>query len=362
MLMVIVWHYMPSLVRAQPRSLLAYGMAMLGLTWAGMDLFFVLSGFLIGGILMDNRTAPSYFKAFYARRVCRIVPLYYSMLVVFAVGVAAGLGAKSGRFAWLFRDPLPMWTYVTYLQNFPMANRGEFGPNFTGITWSLAVEEQFYVVLPLMVRFVPPRALPWALAILVASAPLFRVVLLFFFPDGVAGYVLLPGRWDSLFLGALGAWAIRQASIRRSLCDRLNWIRLAVVITSLASVGLLVTGQEIGSRGMAAGGHTILALLSLGLLLLCILSKEGVVARLFRQPGLIWLGTVSYGVYLFHEPILGLVHGAFRNQTPRIAGWADAWATVLALGCTLGLAAASWQWFERPIVALGHRVSYGQRE
>src|SRR6266446_4286628 len=79
-LLVIVWHYAVELFAREPGSTAAYGLAVLRLSWSGVDLFFVLSGFLIGGILIDNRGARNYFRVFYFRRVCRIVPLYYLCL------------------------------------------------------------------------------------------------------------------------------------------------------------------------------------------------------------------------------------------------------------------------------------------
>jgi peptidoglycan/LPS O-acetylase OafA/YrhL len=334
-------------------------MKLFSLTWAGVDLFFVLSGFLIGGILLDNRTAPNYFGAFYARRFCRIFPLYYLMLGVFVLAVATGWAARGGGFAWLFEDSLPIWSYVTYLQNFAMIGNAGMGPNWMGITWSLAIEEQFYIVLPLLVRFMPLRALPWLFGILVASAPLIRVALYFSQPTkGLPGYVLLPARWDALFLGVLGAWAVRQPLGRQWLCHRLNWIRTLVVSCGLLVVALLAMSQGIGSLGMTIGGHTVLAALSFGLVLLSVLSSKGMVANIFRFRGLMWLGTVSYGVYLFHQPVNGLVHAIFRNQAPHIASWADVGIMLLALGCTFGLAIVSWRWFERPIVQSGHQIRY----
>jgi peptidoglycan/LPS O-acetylase OafA/YrhL len=359
MMLIIVWHYFAVTVRVQPGSLAAYGMKMFSLTWAGVDLFFVLSGFLIGGILLDKRTAPNYLRAFYARRFCRIFPLYYLMLGLFAVGVAARWASRGGGFTWLFGEPLPIWSYATYLQNFSMVRSAGMGPNWMGMSWSLAVEEQFYLVLPFVIRLAPARALPWLFAILAASAPVIRVALYATLPSkGFPGYVLLPGRWDALFLGALGAWALRQPRVRKWLCNRLSWIWLVVLISGLMVVVLLARSQGVASFGMTAGGHTVLAVLSLGLIFLALLSREGVVATVFRQPGLMWLGTVSYGVYLFHQPVHGLMHALFRNQAPRIAGWADAGVTLLALGCTVGLAVVSWRWFERPIVQLGQRVNY----
>src|SRR5712692_8308881 len=113
--MVIIWHYFSTVVQTRPGSPLSYFEEATRITWSGVDLFFVLSGFLIGGILLDNREAPGYFKAFYARRVCRIFPLYYACLALFAVAwlLALPLGRNPGL-DWLLARPMPAWSYVTF--------------------------------------------------------------------------------------------------------------------------------------------------------------------------------------------------------------------------------------------------------
>lgn len=361
-LLVLVWHYVAVQVHAVPGSMAAYGLKLLSLTWAGVDLFFVLSGFLIGGILLENRKAPNYFKAFYIRRVCRIFPLYYLMFVSFGIAVTWQVGTREPNFSWLhwlFVDPLSLWSYATYSQNFSMADSGSWGPNWMGVTWSLAVEEQFYIVLPLVVRFVPLALLPRLLCILVVVAPIFRTALFFLHPHGgLAGYVLLPARWDALFVGVLGAWAMQQRTTVQVLRRSILVIRSVVVAASLVVLSLLATSQSIGSLGMSAGGHTVIAVLSLGLILLVLISEGGRTQTLFRQPWLVWLGTVSYGIYLFHQPLSGFFHGTLRGQAPQIAGASDATVTLLALCSTLLLAGLSWRFFERPIVVAGQRVSY----
>ena len=359
MVLVLIWHYFAVQVQTQPGTLAAYGMKLFSLTWAGVDLFFVLSGFLIGGILLDQRAAPHYFRGFYVRRFCRIFPLYYLMRGLFIVGTASGFSIRDDAYVWLFADPLPLWSYATYLQNFSMAGTGAHGPNWLGITWSLAIEEQFYVVLPLMIRVFPLRALPWVLLLLVAAAPAFRGLMLAQLPHGgLADYVLLPGRWDALFLGVLGALAIRHASPRAWLAAHPGMIRWVVGTCAVIIVGLLAKSQGIGSAGMAWFGHTILALMALGLVFLAIIPADGWVRRFFRNSSLVWVGTVSYGIYLFHQPVAGLMHAWLRGQAPKIASGTDAMVTLLSLAITLGVSAISWRLFERPIVQAGQRVSY----
>ena len=124
--------------------------------WSGVDLFFVLSGFLITGILRDQRSSSRYWRTFYLRRACRVLPLYAILLGGFALAIAFGASNVPGLW-WLFYTPMPLWSYATFTQNFFMAVAGGTGANWMGVSWSLAVEEQFYLVLPLVVYLLPKR-------------------------------------------------------------------------------------------------------------------------------------------------------------------------------------------------------------
>lgn len=356
--LVLIWHLLAAQLVIQPRSTAAYLLKPLAVTWAGVDLFFVLSGFLIGGILLRNRESPGYFKAFYMRRICRIFPLYYLMLGAFFFLSSLNITGNPG-FDWLFRDALPFWSYTAYLQNIEMAVHGKMGPHWLGITWSLAVEEQFYILLPFLIRCLRARALLITLIVLVVAAPIARGLLWTLAPNGgIAGYVLLPTRWDSLFLGVLGAIALREPTVlnwvrlHRSLVSRLGWLCVAMILV------LTLLNHGIGSWGMAWFGHTLLAIMSLVLVVLTAAVPEGMPATIFRNRVLVWMGTISYGVYLMHQPISGLFHGIVKGQTPRMQGVDDCLLTGMALAATLALATVSWLAFERYIVAIGQRVRY----
>src|ERR687886_2107509 len=179
---------------------------------SGVDLFFVLSGFLLGGILLDKQEASNYFKAFYARRFCRILPLYFVCLLVFLILLPVTLGWLFGDpFEMLLGDPLPIWSYFTFTHNFAMAQLGGWGTLWLTHTWSLAVEEQFYLFLPFFLRSFSREKLPYLLVGLILSAPLLRAFLYEFHPHGdLAFYVLMPCRADALLLGVLCAYAIRN--------------------------------------------------------------------------------------------------------------------------------------------------------
>jgi peptidoglycan/LPS O-acetylase OafA/YrhL len=359
-LLVLVWHYAFSQLRVPVGTALAYAQKLLSMTWIGVDLFFVLSGFLIGGILLDNRTAKNYFSAFYLRRALRIFPLYYLLLACFALLATNSTFADGPEFDWLMRDSLPMWAYFGYLQNFVVAERGDMGSNWMAITWSLAVEEQFYLVLPALIYIVSKRALPWILGVLVVVAVFFRIVMFLNHHNaGLPGFVLLPGRWDALFIGVLGAYAVRQREFLNRIESLLPWLRALVLSGSAAAFAFLVSGQGIGSVGMTYGGYTIIAITSLGAILLALYSKRGWINALVSMRPIVWLGTVSYGVYLLHQPVSGLVHGLLRQQSPRIDGLADLAVTGIGVAVTLVLASASWRYFEKPLVEIGHSAKYG---
>lgn len=170
-LSVLFWHY-GHYYEPAPGSIGAWLPPLLRLAWSGVDLFFVLSGFLIGGILIAHRKATNYWRVFYVRRACRIFPLYFAVLAAFVLATAT-IGPQPSN--WLLKQEPPFWTYPVFLQNFGMAYYNSFGSDFLGPTWSLAVEEQFYLVLPFVVLLVRPGALPWVLGGLICLAPMLRM-------------------------------------------------------------------------------------------------------------------------------------------------------------------------------------------
>jgi peptidoglycan/LPS O-acetylase OafA/YrhL len=229
--MVLTWHYFYLPWEVVPRTAASYARQLFAWGWSGVDLFFVLSGFLIGGILMREREAPNFFRVFYLRRTCRILPIYY--LVVLSYFPAAAWLGSAPEFAKLLAHPFPAWSYATFLQNWQMAQADTFGPNWLAVTWSLAIEEQFYLLAPLMVFLLPPRRLPWALGAMALLAPAVRTVLFFTHqPHWHLAYVLLPGRCDPLAIGMLGAYAMSKPAF-------VAWLRAHLRELSL---GLLAGG------------------------------------------------------------------------------------------------------------------------
>ncbi len=356
-LLVIAWHYAGVPLLHLPHPLAQLAGRSLRLTWSGVDLFFVLSGFLIGGILLDRREAPRYFQAFYARRFCRILPLYFLYLGAFFLLLAAAPAfTASPALGPFFRDPLPAWSYATFTQNLVMARERTFGPMGLGITWSLAVEEQFYLVLPWMIRFIPLRWLPLSLAAVGAAAPLWRVL------AGPSGYlstiVLTHCRADTLLLGVLCAYALRHERWRQAvLASRrvLYWI----LFVFLAVLGALSLFRHYGFEG-SPYMFSILAVLYGALLLLAVTEGRGPVTWLVRRRWLRMLGQRAYCVYLIHQAVNGVAHSLVLGRPPGLGSPAEVAVTAAAGVVTLALAEVSWRLFEKPLIDWGHSVTYGE--
>jgi len=170
--LVVLYHYVKNAV-VGTGFWYSLGLAPLRLAWSGVDLFFVLSGFLIGGILLEAKNTDGYFRAFYGRRFFRIFPLYYIWLIPFGIGLATAPPFLQG----MFNLHLPLWSYLLFLQNFLMVAQGTFGAQWLFVTWSLAVEEQFYLILPLLIRKLELKQLQCVALLAIVGAPLVRTAL-----------------------------------------------------------------------------------------------------------------------------------------------------------------------------------------
>ena len=357
--MVLIYHYFLRLP-VTPGTLPAYIRATGHLAWSGVDLFFVLSGFLIGGILLDARDSSNYFQVFYTRRFLRIVPIYVVVLALaFGMSRLVRWGAAP-PLTFMSDQQLPWLTYLVFVQNFWMAATNTFGGWGLGQTWSLAVEEQFYLTLPAVMRFINPRALVTILAAGVVGAPALRMLAHAIWPTHIySSVVMMPCRADALLLGALGAIALRNPGWRAGL--EKNRLALLGTLGVLAG-GFVVLSVRYGdaeSFGMLSVGFTWLALFYLCILLYALLNRESWLSGLLRWRWLGWLGTIAYGVYLLHEPVRYVLFGLILSGPhPEASVLRQFLVTVLALLVTLVVCRASWEYFEKPLVQLGHRVRY----
>jgi peptidoglycan/LPS O-acetylase OafA/YrhL len=338
--------------------------------WTGVDLFFVLSGFLLGGILMRHRDSANYFKTFYVRRVCRILPLYFLWMALFFLVPLFAPQKPPGWFSAIFQQNIPHfpnWVYLFFLQNIFVAKTGYALAQWLGPTWSLAIEEQFYLVIPFIIWLVPRRRLLAVLIAMIALVPVFRVYL-FLFHSSIFTYVLLPCRADSLLLGVLCAYVLRDERIRARMEQHRHWIRGAFVGLAAGMVGLTIFSHVRGSATlytfeMATFGFSWIALFCACLILLVATSRAGVVARLTRVPLLRHFGLIAYAMFLINLPVYTLMQGLILGKTSAdIGDFKDILVALLAFLFTWILATLSWNYFEKPIVRWGHSFSYASKE
>ena len=361
-LLILIGHHFGATIQAPPHSVFSMIVPGLALSWTGVDLFFVLSGFLIGGILLDHREAKNYYQLFYLRRVCRIFPLYYLNLLLFA-GLS-GAGAE-GISAWLFEHPLPWWSYVTFTQNILSVYwvaYVAYPAFYLGVTWSVAVEEQFYMLIPLVIRRLPLRWLPYLLiSLIILVIPLRLGIAHQYFVGTIANYILMPTRADGLLIGVLAAFLLRQESFTRFIKAHHYYLHTIMALVAGSLIGLnffhlpavLSTGYF-----MSTYGYTLVDFCFAGLLISVLTNQNGWINRRLRSRWLQQLGLISYGLYLIHLPVLGLAHGIAFRQTPRIANGTELVVTLIALIISMLIAAVSWEILEQPILKWGRSFYY----
>jgi peptidoglycan/LPS O-acetylase OafA/YrhL len=356
-LMVILFHYVASVPHGSPQTLSSKLSQMLVLGASGVDLFFILSGFLIGGILLNSRKSERYFQTFYLRRFHRIVPVYYLWILLFpVVGFAATrwMHVSAGSFATLF--PLPI--YFLFLQNyFPTQLALQY--YWFGPAWSLGVEEQFYLVTPPLIRYISVRKLSYVLGTFVLLGPVLRYATIHWAAHGIiACYKWMPNRADELALGMLAAIVSSSAAGRDWLHRHIHSLYVALVIGGLLLLVQMKTFFAPVSVSAETLGRSTEGLFYLFLMLTVLNDRAGLLAAIFRWSWLRKLGTISYCVYLIHIAMDGLCHYLLFHRLPQVGNWQGFSATLLAFGLTIALADLSWVAFEKPLVRRGHSWGY----
>ena len=321
--------------------------------WIGVDLFFVLSGFLITGILLDARDKPRYFRNFYVRRTLRIFPIYYALLAI-VVGVLPhllrtddpGVQRILGDQAWL-------WCYGT---NLDVARHGGliWHAGWLDLThlWSLAVEEQFYLVWPLLVYLAPRRVLVAVSTAIVIGAPILRIVLLHAGASPDVVYELTLTRLDPLAVGALLAVLVR---VRPEAAPRVARTLAAIGGAALAGIAVVVHHFELDDPLVQQLGFSALAACFGGVVLAATLS--GRTARALARPALVTIGRYSYAIYLFHGALLPLYRWLYARAGVPSGVLAEVGFMAFVLAASTALAALSYHAFERHFLALKDRLA-----
>lgn len=317
----------------------------------GVDLFFVLSGFLITGILLDTKhRTRHYFRNFYVRRVLRIFPLYYGFLAFMVFGLPvlarlmhhpdAGMTDNLKRIQWMF------WLYVS---NFGDVLGIDVNGTAVGAFWSLAVEEQFYLVWPLVVYLCAPKTLARVCVILVVLALLIRIG---FSIAGLRWWMFTFARMDSLAIGALGAIVVRQPGVR---WPSPGTIWTVVAVMSVLAFVVMPALPQTAWTPLVESWRVLCFSVAFGLLILLSVMRRGGrwLGALLSSRVLVFFGTYSYGLYVVHSLIRATL---IRWWPPTKVGgsylpWQAGFACVGMALCIL-VALASYHLYEKRFLNL----------
>ncbi len=301
--------------------------------WLGVDLFFVLSGFLITGILLDSRDSPHYFRNFYGRRVLRILPLYFVTIAVMAC-FYPGNGTYFALSLAFLANVAPLW--------------GVAVPHGPGVFWSLAVEEHFYLIWPWIIRLFSRRALASACFVIVIAEPILRAI---YTSRGMDIYALSWFRFDGLASGALLAiW------FRSGFASRRNSI-LAASACVASGLAITIAGLPFGIMlktvaGMSLRYNQATLVYCAGMLAAISFRSTSLTAPL-RSRFARLTGDLSYCLYLIHLALIDGYMAVFRRYVP--TGFTFSQLVVrfiVVLAVSYALALLSRRFLERPFLSL----------
>src|SRR5205823_9037221 len=301
----------------------------LGEGWMGVDLFFALSGFLITGILLDTKHSEGYFKNFYVRRCLRIWPLYYSLLLFMFVLVPL---LRPSEAHIIFEKSSPWWAYPLFLQNFliPISTNAA-GP--LAITWSLAIEEQFYLVWAVVVRYCSSAQVRRIAIAVICLSPALRFYLSL---HQVHLYTNVFSRLDGLMAGALLALVVRSDKFLPFRFVKLAWISLFIA-APLAFVAAAINTTSVV--------FSFTALASAAFVYLALFSTQRWLRLALTNRFLVYTGTISYGLYLLHKIPFDVAQSLHLERHPLLT-------LPITIAGGYALAALSWNFLEKPFLRL----------
>jgi peptidoglycan/LPS O-acetylase OafA/YrhL len=329
--------------------------------WCGVDLFFVLSGFLITGILLDTKSQPHYFRNFYVRRALRILPLYYAVVVLALVVLPLLPHPKVANFGRIAGDEIWYWLHLC---NFSIAKAGAFRHGILDVCWSLAIEEQFYLLWPVVVLVCSRRFLVGVCVALALSALAFRLWLRLEGYSPIAVYVLPFCRMDGLAIGGLVATLAR--GLPQGVAGLVSTARPVAAMMGVMVLAMVATGDNYDWKAFATQtvGYSVLAIFFAAILVEAATASPH--TSLGRWLGSSWMrafGKYSYGIYLFHLPIRAFVRDVMYTPTQFATLFGSPLpGQVLFYGIAGGLAFVaawlSWHLYESHWLALKKYVAY----
>lgn len=314
--------------------------------WAGVDLFFVLSGFLITSILCNSAHKPRYYRNFIVRRALRILPLYLLFLLLIAAATHL-----IDRPQWLaFQRWGGIWPYFLYIANVWTVIQHSLPPLVEfRILWSLQVEEQFYLAYPLLIALCPRGRLRGVLLVIAATAFLSRCIAVAGGASPLTTLVMTPFRMDALALGGVIATLYLDGALHAWL-PTFRWtfsLGISVILILCCSHHIYHDDNAVRSVGF-----TVIAATSASILALALLYRNNLFGRILRLPPLVYTGQIAYGLYILHRLASSLIH-----HLATIVAIPSSLQFGLALAVAYGLASLSWYCFESKVLALKERFS-----
>jgi peptidoglycan/LPS O-acetylase OafA/YrhL len=326
-----------------------HGVKALMLGWIAVTMFYVLSGFLIARLILDKGHHANFFKVFYIRRVCRTFPIYFICVAIISAITAY----------WNFNETyenqhFPLVAYLTFTQNFWMASTGSIGEHWLAPTWTLALEEQFYLLAPALLLFVPQKYLLRLLAAMMVFAVLARWwVLDFSSLNSYAAAVLLPTRLDVLAAGVIAVVLLRQTWIKWAKFEQA--LRVAPIVLLVAAIALKLFS---GDDGAAFSILSPLLVSCACAALLMSIARGAPEAKRFENHIFNFFCTISYAVYLTHLVVLGILHNLILGTAPDISSAAQIAVTCAALPVTVGVSVLLTRFVEAPITNFGRSFKW----
>jgi peptidoglycan/LPS O-acetylase OafA/YrhL len=352
-LLVVLHHYVYAWIdNPAPDSIASYSVIALRWGHLGVDLFFVLSGYLIGSICCSNAKKSGFLSVFFMKRLLRIGPPYFLLLMAYSValtGMNSGI-LDDGAFEWLLKPSFSTLWFLTPFQNLPMFTYRSLHSGCLSIVWSLSVEEQFYLVAPFVFRYLRNGQ---AFGICLIGICISFVLRMIFFDDGFVGY-LMPFRLDGLGMGMMIAVLLHIPEIRSRLQRNVVWL-----VGGIACFLWLLSLLLFRSRGVfGASEQTIVSLGFSAIVVFCVLSSGSRLLILLRLRVFTYFSRISFSLYLFHQFCSGLVFGFIKNSGPTMASFEDVSIAALAFVFAIVMSEAVYRLVEIPSMRYGRSLSY----
>lgn len=357
---VMLWHFTGSLVVASESTInfVLQHATVWGRT--GVDLFFVLSGFLIIGILVDRQDSPNVFRVFYLRRIMRIFPPYFTLIAAYWIGYAwfgesPAFNTHTGGWTQFLAQISFTWNWLMALTNGPVARA-------FSVTWSVAIEEWFYILAPWVIVALPQRHLASFLIAIGTISIVARAGFYLTFPKyGLAPYILPMFRLDGLCAGGLVALGVRSPRVLAFLGDRKAALALLSLLFAVSIPPAIAAIRSNLDFHMYMWGHTYLALAFATIIAWTYIARGGPSAAFLRARILRLFGRYSYTLYLFHPLFISTMFMLAGNEAELIYGYGDVLVALVAFAGSLAFAILFYQMIEARFLRAGRKYDYASK-